>query len=828
MRTRQTLRDNWRMAEVNASSDDPRALAAEATAADSKWLATRVPAQVHDVLLAHGRIPDPHIGKNAAQSAWVADRDWAYACTFMAPKHRDGPVWLRLAGLDTLAEAFVNGTSVGRFDNMYREYVVDVSERLLPGDAANVLLLVFRSPSRFAQGAAGRANGLLPAHKHLRKCHSDFSSYLGARPHSIKIGVFRDVVIDAADGAWLEDVQVQSVLTADFGRAQVSAEVAVGGERAHLRWRVFAPDGTELDGGECAPGERGAAHRLSFSVDRPHLWWPWTHGNPDLYRLRLELHQGDRIVDEREIAFGIREIKPIQSDPDSGQSRFAFRINGRLIFLCGANWAPVEGMSHCWDAARAAGLLDLAQHARMNLLRVWGEGYLPPDEFYDECDRRGILIWQDLMFGYGMHPEDGDFLENCRHEIEDAVRKLRNHPCILLWCGGNENHMGWSFSQGGREAPGSKLFDDVMPRACRRLDPQRLFHRSSPSGGSVPNWPLEGDWHDYTTLTFSPHASVPLFASETGRVSAPSVRSMRRFLSEADLWPEGHDAAIRSPGRPAWPPMWQYRSVDGSWDKVGRLQEYCEPTTAEDLVRVLGCAHGEYLRRRVERQRRGGPNSGTGLARRCWGNMVWRLNDPWPIIYWSVIDYYLEPKIAYYYLRRAYDPVLVCFEQLADQVFVWVVNDSPHAVAGNLAVSRRTFSGECRGRLSAEIEVAAGQSRRCLDLDALGPIPLRTEFLEAAFAGHRSLQLLHPVRYLHLPEATLAVRASGEAVEISADGFALQVELQMDDVLGAVFEDNWFDLPPGETRRVPIIRRAGGAGVTVRAWNASAVHVALR
>jgi beta-mannosidase len=455
----------------------------------------------------------------------------------------------------------------------------------------------------------------------------------------------------------------------------------------------------------------------------------------------------------------------------------------------------------------------------MNLLRIWGEGDLPPAEFYDECDRRGILVWQDFMFGYGMHPDRAEFLENCRAEIEGMIRKLRNHPCILLWVGGNENHMGFNFAQGGMPSLGQALFVKVMPEACARLDPTRLFHPSSPYGGPVPNWPLEGDWHDYSTLTFSPFASVPTFASEVGRVSAPSLPSMRRFLTDEEIWPAGFSAAIRKPGQAPWPPAWAY--YNAAWEKVGAVEQYPDANSPQELIRVLGTAHGEYLQQRVERERRGVPDGGAPGNRRCWGNMVWRLNDAWPLIYWSVIDYYLEPKIPFYYLRRASEPVLVSFERTADKIAVWVVNDSPEAAAGELKVRQVRFDGTVKGELRADVRIAPGESKRCLDLTALGPISLRGEFLEAMFAGREATHLLIGERYLALPKAQLKARMLGDRIEISSSAFARQVVIEAE---GATFEDNFFDLPPGRSKT---LRVTGARTLVVMALNADPVRAGL-
>ncbi len=826
-RTRIVLTDHWHIKQLDGDRPDVAALTRQAAEPNATWLAARMPEQVHDVLLRLGKIADPRVGKNAAECTWVGEKDWAYACTFASPTKNDGPVFLRFDGLDTLAEAYLNGRHIGSFDNMYRRYAVEVKDKLAPTGKDNVLLIVFSSPLRFVNQVKVPENlkGVGKAH-FLRKCHSDFGSYLGARPHSAKVGIFRDVYLDLPGRCRIEDVLVRPKLSANFKQATIRLRVETAGSIASLEWVLKDPSGGKAGHGSAPRSGNGFA--VDIEVKNPQLWWPRTHGQQPLYQLDLTLADRDGRLDTRSVRFGIRDVKPVLNDPETGEKRFRFDVNGQPVFMRGADLAPLEGPTHCWNHQRAMKLLDLMEHGRMNVLRIWAEGNIPPQSFYEECDRRGIFIWQDFMFGYGMHPSGiAEFDENCRIEIEGMIRSLRNHPCLLLWVGGNENHMGWDFRHGTKPGVGNELFQKIMPQAVARLDPDRHFHPSSPFGGRVPNWPLEGDWHDYSTLKFSPHASVPLYASEVGRASAPSLTSMRRFLSEEDLWPEGWDPAITTPGKKAWPPMWQYRSVGSAWDKVGKLEQYCDPKSAYDLIRVIGTAHGDYLRDRVERERRGVPDGKPDGNRRCWGNTVWRLNDSWPILYWAVIDYYLEPKIAYYYLRRSYDPILVSFEQTRDEIFVWVVNDSPEPVAGTLTVSRRSFSGATRGKLQTEVELQPGQAKRLLSTTDFGPVVMRTEFLQANFAGREVTQLLIGERYLHLPDAGLTARLAGDKIEIATRAFARQVVVEAEGVSPAVFEDNFFDMSPGQKRTLAIVDAAGGREFTVRALNAEPVRLTI-
>ncbi|MCX6872455.1 MAG: hypothetical protein NTW21_01400 [Verrucomicrobia bacterium] len=820
------LRDGWSVRQLDSGQPDIAALTRESAAPDQTWLSARMPAQVHDVLLAHGLIPDPHVGTNATVSSWVGEKDWAYVCRFLTPPDIGGPVFLRCGGLDTLADAYLNDVPLGHFENMFREYAMEVTGSLAAAGQPNVLTIVFASPLRYMRAAELPAGDPAAApHQSLRKCHSDFSSYLGARPHAVKVGVYRDVVLDLPEQSWIEDVRVRSTLSQNFDSAKIDVQVETGGNKVPLRWILHDSAGREVSHGETFPS--GTSNPFEIAVDAPQLWWPRMSGPQHLYTLDVCAMAGERVLDRRRTQFGIRDVKPVLLDPGTSEKRFRFDINGQPVFLRGANWVPLEGATHVWQPERARQLLDLVEHGNMNMLRIWGEGVLPPQSFYDECDRRGICLWQDFMFGYYEHaPGDTVFLDNCRSEIEDTIRRLRNHPSILLWSGGNEQYL-WTPTTSVSAAKRG-IFERMMPATCKRLDPTRMFHQSSPYGGSpTGNWPLEGDWHDYTTINFAPEASVPLFGSEVLRASVPSLTSMKRFLSAEELWPQGFDPAIRKPGQPAWPPAWSYHSTGiATWDRVGSVHEYCDPASAGDLIRVIGTAHGEYLRERLERERRGVPDGGPAGNRRCWGNLVWRLNDSWPMIYGSVVDYYLEPKIAYYFLRRACDPVLVSFEKTPDRIGVWVVNDSPQTVAGTLVVQQMDFAGNALGSLKAEVSVKPGEAMRCLNTTELGEISLRGQFLHASFADHDATCLLIGERYLHLPNARLTARLADGHIEIATDAFARQVTLEFDDVTAAVFADNFFDMIPGQKRSIAVLNPADGRQLTIRALNAEPVRVA--
>jgi beta-mannosidase len=402
MRQISALREDWHVKQIERTPDIV-ALCREAAAPGACWLTASMPAQVHDVLFAHGRIPDPHNSMNAAACAWVGEQDWAYACSFRTPPAGDGPIFLRFNGLDTLATVYLNGHEAARYDNMFRTFELDARPYLAPAGEANTLLIHFASPLRAIAAIQQPPEhvGVINRPNYLRKPTSDYHVYLGAAPHFVKIGVFDDVLLDVPDAAWLDDVWVRTMLAPDRASATVRVSVSTRGAAEQIRWVLADPGGARVAGGVAAPGAA-----IEIGVEQPQLWWPHTYGPSPLYTLTVQAFACGRACDECVRRVGLRDVRLELEDPATGEARFRFIVNGRPVYLQGGLWAPVEGMTHCWPAERAARLIDLALMARMDTFRVWGGANVFGDSFYDACDEKGILIWQDFMFDYGASPDD--------------------------------------------------------------------------------------------------------------------------------------------------------------------------------------------------------------------------------------------------------------------------------------------------------------------------------------------------------------------------------------------------------------------------------------
>lgn len=822
MREQVSLNKNWNVWSIQSDDEFYEAMKPEFQKVN--WFKGDMPRQVQEFIFENGELPNPAVGDNAQKWVSVFEKEWIYSKEFKTPDHNNGDIVLCFDGLDTEVDIYLNNEKLTYCNNMHRRWRIPVAGKLRPAGEINNLVLRFYPPQKVMNEFTSRYPGdEVQPRKYIRKTNSDFTSYMGAKPHFIKMGIFGNVYLDLLPDAYFGDIQVQTFLNDNYS----SADVKINSDIRNFANQKIDYEVYDSDNNPIIKGTASSEH-FKIKIDYPELWYPMNYGGQPLYSIRVKLRDNSKLLDQADIDFGIRDIQIIQQDLQTGNPLFCIQVNGKQIFMNGACWAPLHGFTHVWNEERADTLLQLMKWGNMNFLRIWGEGSNPGKSLFDFCDQNGIVVMMDFMSSHPLeHPlHDIGFRENITLEIKDVIKRYRNHPCIAFWCGGNEHFLAHKSNLGDNmQSLGRILLQKIMPDAVSELDPQRFFLPSSPWGGD--NWfngndPLEGDFHDYSTIRFQPLSSVPLFTTEVCMVSPYSVNSMRRFMSKEELWPEGFEFSIDTPGKKAWPQGWENHSIGSAWEKTGRIQDYCDIQDVEDACRVFGLAHGEYLKDRYERQRRGTPDGKPDEYRLSWGAAVWRLNDTWPMIYMSVVDYYLEPKIPYYFLKRACEPVLISFEQTEDKICVWVVNDTPENIADSLVIELVTFDGQVKKRCSRWVNLQPSESERIVDLThEFYEIQKRKEFLVARFGQQVKSHLLWPEKYLQLKPGEIRAILKNDNLIFESDTYIKSVELSIPGVSGAVFSDNYFDLVPGEMKQVILHESMGGKQIKVKALNSN-------
>ncbi len=828
-------------------------------------LSTPLPAQVADVLLAHGRITDPRRPDGAKDCTWIPERDWTYRIPFDRPDSAPGTrCYLHCLGLDTLADLYLNGTLLGSARDMYLPLRLDVSDQLLP---SNVLLVHFHSPTHWvaSQTMDPAWQGLVHPNRLLRKPHEDFNSFNGAFPCFTPVGIFAAVQLELVPHLELTDTHFSCKLSPTHDWAELSvtstwASTTTPPTPAHLRLRLLGPNGQCVFETDTACPSGSSSLTTKFRLEAPDLWWPRGYGAQPLYQLIAELHSGDQLYDRLVRVIGLRELTML--------SDFALRVNGVPVKLWGANLAPLEQFTHVWPGERIPRLLDLVENAGMVTLRLWGPGAPYGDNLYDECDRRGILLWSEFPHTWGMYPDTPEYYALCQAEAEHHVRKLRHHPSIFMWCGGNEVHMGSELTHPGRPLLSWELYHQIYPEVCSRLDPTRYYHIDSPLGGDFANDPDQGDSHGYTHFWFVRGCDYPVILTENARWSPPELKTLRRYIPEPEkLWPTGFVSRIRhrrapasGPGSPSTglnnngrldqrdfhdggliPPAWQLLGKDGNITngRAGPLGDFYDTgDTPEGLIYRLGSAHSLFIRREVERLRRGRPAHQAGQPRRTQGHYWWRLNGTWPLIDSEVIDYLLEPKMAYYALARAHAPVLLSFE-FGDRIHLWLTNDTPKDLQGTVRIDLLPQTSQSPVQsLLRRFTALAGRSDPVLNLDSFGMFR-RELVLRATFFDDHGQELAHCLdfadaeRNLIFPDPQLSLRAEGaDAFVVKTDLFARSIELQgqspSGDDFGWDFSDNHFDLAPGEEKLIRLRGQHRHGTLTARArWGSASSRLLL-
>lgn len=655
-----------------------------------------VPGCVHTDLLAGGVIPDPYLDRNELQVQWIGEADARYRTTFDFVDEGHERVDLVAEGLDTVATVTLNGAVVGRTKNQHRTYRFDVRSAL---GADNELVVDFDAPLRAAReseqrlGAKPLVGDALP-YNALRKMAANFGWDWG--PTLTTAGIWRPMHLHQWSTARLRSV-VPNVTVDEQGHGHVALVVALERTAAHevvVNVELHAPDGTTSSATATTTDGRA---ELSLTLDEPELWWPRGHGEQPLYRLVVRATSGGIELDTWSHDIGFRTVE-VRIEPDAYGTSFEFHVNGQFVWVKGANWIPGDCFpgrmtSHDYEQA-VQGAVD----GGMNLLRAWGGGIYESDDFYDACNRQGILVWQDFQFACACYSEAPEMWQEVEAEAREHVARLAGNPSLALWSGGNENIEGyynWGFKERMAEGEGwgGRYYHELFPAIIDEIDPGRAYIPSSPwspNDESHPTLPDHGpvhSWKVWFSVDYLEYRSaIPRFVAEFG-FQAPANHST--------LMPAIHDEqpAPDSPGM-----LNHQKAIDGNLKlERGWTGHLPTPTgfddwyftTQLDQARAIGCAVSHY--------RSYSPRNG--------GYIVWQLNDCWPAVSWAVIDSNGRHKPLWYALRKLNAPRVLLLQPREEGVALIASNDSAEPWRDTVEVRRTNLVGETLATEQVTIDV---------------------------------------------------------------------------------------------------------------------------
>lgn len=832
----QTLDAGW---QVRLVPGDKHAAAYPRAA---QWLPASVPGTVQTDVLAAKLVPDPYWRDDEAKIQWVGLADWQYRMQFdvdtatLARQHVD----LVFDGLDTFADVALNGHKLLSADNMFRRWRVPAKAWLHAG--ANTLEVTLHSPiarlqpwlqkqpyplpGEFDSAFGDEAEGVQTAN-YVRKAAYQYGWDWG--PRIVTQGIWKDVRLESWSALRLADFHIaQPRVDADVARLQAQLRIAAdaaGKAQVRLRWR--APDGgtqSLVRDVTLKAGDNEVS--LPFEIAHPQRWWPVGYGAPDLYDFHVDVALHGEVAASAERSTGLRSVE-LRRPVDQWGKGFEFVVNGVPVFAKGANVIPMDSFPNRVTKARIDAMLESARDANMNMLRVWGGGYYLEDAFYAEADRLGLMVWQDFMFGGAIPPYDKAFRDNTRVEAVQQVDRLRDHPSIVLWAGNNEVETAWETWGGGAhlKATQPRAEVDRIEQGMRELFDRTLRGVVASRSPEVPYWPSSpgsdydgaanvldnGDYHYWNVwsgkaLPPSAYLDVtPRFQSEYGLQSFPALATLHSVLDPADL-------SIDSPVLRAHQKFDKGKGNQRLLMYVER--EYGKPKDFAALVYLSQVMQAEGIQLAAEHLRAARPQS--------MGSLYWQLNDVWPGVTWSSVDYYGRWKALQYHAKRFYAPLRVVAIRKDGSTRVSLVSDRTTPLDAKLRVRVLGMDGKLVWEHTQDAQVAALASTAAGDYtDAQllhGADPRRTvavfELLDHGKPLSRHLSYFDAAKNLALPDPGLhaELSADGHGVTVSAQRFAREVWVDFGD-LDARLSDNAFDLLPGESVTLQVASAADAAAL---------------
>ncbi|MEK6645591.1 MAG: sugar-binding domain-containing protein [Candidatus Firestonebacteria bacterium] len=657
----------------------------------NNWNIAKVPGCVQMDLMALEKLPDPFYRMNERQFIDIEPCEWDYKKEFVvadlsAKKQlNNAQINLVFEGLDTFCNIYLNDKYIGRAENMFIPHIFDITDILKEGN--NVLFVHFDSPIKTIKVMEGNSPYVMKsvvetARPYIRKAQYSYGWDWG--PRIAQTGIWRNVYLEFIDIAKLENPFFYTEKISDnTAYVHISCEVTGNTDEDFKIETIINYKGKKIvsfkNDVKNIKGKFGINEKVE--IKNPKLWYPNNMGEQNLYELKFLLYCKGEKIDTLKIASGIRIVKLLQEEDKDGKS-FIFEINGIKTFCKGANWIPADNFIPRITKKDYYDLIKMAKDANMNMLRVWGGGIYEDSAFYSACDEMGIMVWQDFMYACAQYPDQFDWFQKlAKEEAVCIVKKLRNHPSIVIWCGNNENNWGniiW-WGCGDPKFFGNYIYKEILPEVCRENDFSRPYWVSSPYGGEDPNSEKEGDrhsyevwgkWKDYEVYTKDEGRFISEFAFQSmpnwKTVISFTERKDRRILSQVMLShnkkPEGVERTIK------------YLIA-----RVGLPKDF------KSFVYLTQFNQAEAIKTGVEHWRNNKFHTS--------GTLYWQFNDCWPGASWSCIDYYKRKKALWYYSKKFFDNILPYLKFIDNAVSLTIINDFNEAKKAKVFLKVFEFNG---------------------------------------------------------------------------------------------------------------------------------------
>jgi beta-mannosidase len=823
--------DGWSVAESAAARP-------EELPPDVVWLPLPEPMPVAAALRSHGK--------------WSLDEPrpldaetWWYRCRIpplgVDPASR---AVLRIGGIATLADVFVDGQHVLRSENMFHEHRIDLSA--LTHKAVHRMSGTFRSGAGQGEGGSWppgaelhphelairiaplnealaakrprpRWKTKLVSHQQLRWIRSSLAGRMpGWTPPAPPVGPWRPVTVERWRRVVVGDADVRTAVVGGDGIVKVTLRASnLTSEALHDPVLRVGEATASLD----ARQDPTTGELFLFgtvTIPAVGLWWPHTHGDRAWYPARVTFDVGDV---RAEVDLGLLSFRTVELDTEGGDG-FSLRVNGVRVFCRGASWTTVDIATLSGKSSDYQRVLGAMRDAGMNMVRVSGTMFYESDAFYDTCDELGILVWQDFMFANMDYPVlDESFRASVEREAAEILGRLQARPSLAVLCGGSEVEQQAAMFGAAREIWSGPLFEQVLRDACVAQCPGVPYWPNTPSGGALPFHVDRGVSHYYGVGAYL----RPLEDARRANVRFTTECLAFANVPEEDLFP----SFLREGEVPVVHARWKARTCKDSgagWDFEDVRDHYVALLFGVDPMRLryqdmdrylaLGrVATGEVMARVFAEFRRSGSS--------CRGGLVWFLQDLWPGAGWGILDSRGLPKSPYWFLKRALQPLSVFLtDEGVNGLHVHAVNDGPAEVAGRLSLSLYrdgeilTTSGATDLVIPARDAIAVagdGLLERFADSSRAYRFgPPGHDVAVASLVAPSGDVLAEAVRTLDLgaPPPCVGLEASLDrspagtlAVTIRTKRYAQAVTVT---VPGHVADDNYFDLAPGRTRIVPL------------------------